>query len=102
MKEFKGTQGKWYLQEYTDAYTNIIRCDNGVHETLFIASTPQNNSEEARRNAKLIAAAPDLLEALQELVKQVETFTKGNIGEQEYFRLEIVIAKKAINKALGE
>lgn len=62
------TKGEWYLQKYTDAYTNIVRCNNGKHETMFIASTPQSSLPEARANAMLMSAAPDLLEALQEVV----------------------------------
>lgn len=63
------TKGEWYLQEYTDAYTNIVRCNNGKgHETIFIASTPQSSLPEARANAKLMAAAPDLLDALQGII----------------------------------
>jgi len=63
------TKGEWYLQKYTDAYTNIVRCNNGKgHETLYIAATPQSSLPEARANARLMAAAPDLLEALQEII----------------------------------
>lgn len=62
MDKFKGTKGEWYLQKFTDHYTNIIRCNNSTgFETLFIASTPQNPSPETRANAQLIAAAPELL-----------------------------------------
>lgn len=63
------TKGEWYLQKYTDAYTNIVRCNNGKgHETLFIAATAQSSLLEARANARLMSAAPDLLEALQEII----------------------------------
>jgi hypothetical protein len=85
------TKGNWYLQEYTDAYTNIIRCNNGKHETLFIASTAQNTSPETRANARLMAAAPDLLEALQEIIA---------ITDRDH--IAWVKAKAAIEKAVGD
>lgn len=60
------TKGKWYLQEYSDAYTNIIRCDNGKgFETLYIGSSSHSTDPEARVNAKLMAKAPEMLEALK-------------------------------------
>jgi hypothetical protein len=84
------TKGEWYLQKFTDAYTNIIRCNNGKHETIFIASTPQSTLPETRANAKLMAAAPDLLEALQEVVR---------ISDRNH--VAWVKAKAAIEKAIG-
>ena len=63
------TKGEWYLQSYTDAYTNIIRCNNGNgHETIYIGSTPQITLPYARANARLMAAAPDLFNALNEIL----------------------------------
>lgn len=85
------TKGEWYLQKYTDAYTNIIRCNNGKgHETIFIASTPQSSLLEARTNARLIAAAPDLLESLQEIIA---------ITDRDH--VAWAKAKAAIQKAIG-
>jgi hypothetical protein len=84
------TKGEWYLQEYTDAYTNIIRCNKGKgFETLFIAHTTQNTSPETRANARLMAASPDLLEALQEIIA---------ITDREHAAW--VKAKAAIRKAI--
>ena len=57
------------------------------------------HEEQENANAKLIAAAPDMFNALEELLAQVKQFTAGNIGEQDYFRDEISNAKKAIKKA---
>lgn len=84
------TKGQWYLQKYTDAYTNIVRCNNGKHETIFIASTPQSSLPESRANAQLMSAAPDLLEALQEVIA---------ISDRKHDAWDK--AKAAIEKALG-
>lgn len=89
--EFKGTKGEWYLQEYSDAYTNIIRVKTDTHDGIFLGSTSQNPNPEYRANAKLIASAPDLLEALQIYL---------NAGSKEQRREASIIAKKAIEKAL--
>jgi hypothetical protein len=63
MKEFKGTPGKW---KYT------VRNVNEMMTTFHGVTIGDTYIEAATRNeredALLIAAAPDLLEALQELV----------------------------------
>lgn len=84
------TKGQWYLQKYTDAYTNIVRCNNGKHETIYIASTPQSSLPEARANAMLMAAAPDLLESLQEIIAITD---RDHVAWYK--------AKAAIEKAIG-
>lgn len=85
------TKGEWYLQKYTDAYTNIVRCNKGKgFETIFIAATPQSSLPEARANAKLMSAAPDLLESLQEIIA---------ITDRDHIAWHN--AKSAIEKAIG-
>ncbi|MDV3583426.1 hypothetical protein CMU85_18155 [Elizabethkingia anophelis] len=75
MSEFKGTKGKWYLQEYTDSYTNIIRCDNGKGaDTIFLASTPQSTSPEERYNALLISKSLEMLSILEKLVEYQDDY----------------------------
>lgn len=70
MKQYKFTKGEWYLQEKTDAYTNIIRCNAGKgQETLFIGYTSNRSESENQHNAKLCATAPQLLEMLSDMVE---------------------------------
>lgn len=56
------------------------------------------NNNEA--NAKLIAAAPNLLEALEELMSIVNIHSKGT--NNNFAWAEMDFAQKAINKAKGE
>jgi hypothetical protein len=52
-----GTPGPWHYQERSDAYTHIVR---GADAT-FICQLAQDTSGRAEADARLIAAAPDLL-----------------------------------------
>lgn len=66
--EFKGTRGEWYLQEYSDAYTNIVRCNDGEGcETLWICNI-HGSGIENRANALLISKSPEMLEMLENVV----------------------------------
>ncbi len=58
-----GTPGPWAYQERSDSYTHIVRGPNN----RFICQLDQTTSAEIEANARLIAAAPDLLEALKRL-----------------------------------
>jgi hypothetical protein len=54
------TPGPWRYQERADAYTHIVRAEG----ERFICQLAQDKSGEAEANARLIAAAPDMLKAL--------------------------------------
>lgn len=83
--KFKGTKGNWFLN-LREGFIETIDDD--------IICSLQNctNSYEEEANGRLIAAAPNLLEALTDLVKYCE--------ENETFA-ELELAKNAINKALS-
>lgn len=76
MKEFKGTPGKW---KYT------VRNVNEMMTTFHGVTIGDTYIEAATRNeredALLIAAAPDLLEALQLLLKQTKNRTTTTYPE---------------------
>jgi hypothetical protein len=98
-KEFEGTKGRWYLQEKTDAYTHIIRCDNGKgFETLYIGSASHNPTETSRKDAQLMAASLDLLEALQGIIDYEERMRKK--GEPCIGDGHLSKAYDAVSKAL--
>ncbi|WP_447516404.1 hypothetical protein [Escherichia coli] len=94
MKEFKGTPGKW---KYT------VRNVNEMMTTFHGVTIGDTYIEAATRNeredALLIAAAPDLLEALQLLLKQTKNRTTTTYPEW-YGAVNKGLA--AIRKALGE
>lgn len=108
MSKEKFKKGEWYLQEYTDAYTNIVRCNAGKgFETVYIASTSQSRGEEQRANARLMAAAPDMYDALKMSLQMLEQtlsyreqneLTAGNI----FLTSTIDEIKRAIKKAIED
>ena len=93
MKEFKGTPGKW---KYT------VRNVNEMMTTFHGVTIGDTYIEAATRNeredALLIAAAPELLEALQLLLKQSKNRTTTTYPEW-YGAVNKGLA--AISKALG-
>lgn len=87
MKEFKGTPGPWVnVGGWVDAENTrrITICKMGQ-------ITKETTEQIQDANADLIAAAPELLEALQEVVR---------ISDRKHDAWDK--AKSAINKALGE
>ena len=78
--EFKGTKGKWEIMMDGDEI-KIIQADsleNGAGWRSYIAICEEVQCIE---DANLIAAAPDLLEALQLLLKQTKNRTTTTYPE---------------------
>lgn len=91
----KHTSGQWHAKEYhgiTD-----IRTDAHTINGMTICSINED-MEEAEANAKLIAAAPELLEALKMFVvsEQFRQMVKKSNGE---FDTAFKAAEAAIKKA---
>ncbi|MGL4584373.1 MAG: hypothetical protein ACRCVU_15500 [Flavobacterium sp.] len=97
--EFKGTKGRWYLQEFTDVYTNIIRCDNGEHSTIYIASTLQSSSKETRYNALLMSKSPEMLEMLQKISIALEEIWNNDDSNYVFDLVDAVELDNLIKKA---
>ncbi|HDT1287370.1 hypothetical protein ABKV83_11800 [Enterobacter asburiae] len=107
MKEFKGTPGKWIFSHSSASDDNVacieINSSESMYEIAYLQSTPTNigkyentSFDKTIANAHLIAAAPDLLEALLSIVN-MEYQPKDDESDKVYLK-----ARAAISKALGE
>ena len=96
MKEFKGTKGEWTVKRERGYDIDVTNRDGDIcwlGLSDFI-------DETKLANAKLIAAAPDLLEELVTLLSNIDEM--GNTGEDMMeLRNYLSDARKAINKALN-
>ena len=96
MKEFKGSAGPWSSHDDEESMaTSVVMNDFG--DILCVVGTYMTSTEEDYANANLIAAAPDLLEALQKMFRAGQ---KQNWNER--YESEMNAARAAISKALGE
>jgi hypothetical protein len=87
--EFKGTKGEWTYKLGHKDKLSVISIGNQHTIKLEIAN---KNLQEEFSNAKLIAAAPEMLEALIELQNDVESWN-------DLFRSDRIRITNAINKA---
>ena len=70
-------------------------------DPLFLAEVNWSNLAVAKANARLIAAAPELLDALQGMVKEFG-FDRVHNGMVHDEYMAIIAAQDAIAKATGE
>jgi len=92
MKKFKGTPAPWNvekLEKLTASGSYFLESSQGCVGTVWASS-------EQESNAHLIAAAPELLEALQEAVYWFDSNILDGVQQQTLDK-----AKQAINKALN-
>lgn len=95
MKEFKGTPVPWTV-DWSD-FAVVSKDGKGVADFDY----GRFDDDEDCLNAILIAAAPDLLEALQETVYRLDAWiSTGRASELDVNAAEK--ARAAISKALGE
>ncbi len=90
----KHTQGPWI------ADSNIVFRDHGIQPHICKMAT-FFDYEQAAINARLIAAAPDLLEALQACMPILDAW-KDNMSAEKSELLAITAAELAIHKAIAQ
>lgn len=90
--EFKGTKGKWEIGQlkisvWGENRKGCIADCTGIHNQDFYTGFSQ---EEQKANAKLIASAPEMLEALK---RAINDFKNTSWTEETYDIIENVIKK---------
>ncbi|EKQ4677560.1 hypothetical protein P5M41_002015 [Salmonella enterica subsp. enterica serovar Ruiru] len=94
MEEFKGSAGPWVAHDDEESMaTSVIMNDFG--DIVCVVGTFMTSVEEDFANADLIAAAPELLEALQKMVESYQF-------EASIDNPALLQARAAIAKALGK
>lgn len=106
-KVFKGTPGPWKKEVRGGSIVAVIPKFFGQRDVSTVLKVGYITDDdcgvetcckvEEHSNARLIAAAPELLEALQVLLAAYQSD-----GTEDFYNLDPVeLAKSAINKALG-
>nr|ELR5040960.1 hypothetical protein [Providencia stuartii]ELR5082974.1 hypothetical protein [Providencia stuartii] len=113
--EFKGTPAPWIISDsgneimdseqfiFADVRKHAILCrwhEKGFEHWNDEGASKDIGIEAKEANAHLIAAAPELLEALQRLLKYHDDFY--GIEQDEDPEHPLAVAKAAIAKALGQ
>lgn len=110
MEKFKGTPGPWFVSD-NHSEVNEKLSDKGYHfistESGFYSDEHDSGFEIAGcisiADANLIAAAPDLLEALQDIVRSSQAFHSALEFDHEFDGVALYDnAVKAIARALGK
>lgn len=102
----KHTKGPWECVEDTCGGILIKTKGNGSFRQIAIIPNPPRIGEFDWLNAHLIAAAPDMLENILDLVETLEKYVQPVYSPDSALGLEIStrldFAKQAIAKAKGE
>jgi len=93
-------RGKTFGDEDTNYSGLTVITDSYYDDPCIIAEVPEWVPGEGNSDANLIAAAPDLLEALEEIISQVDF---GNDqGRYDISEESLLMASVALAKAKGE
>jgi hypothetical protein len=99
------TRGNWSIRDELPGYGIVIHAVDEKFNCKTVA-TVTDAYDDQKANARLIAAAPDILEALEQMLRTPEPFYRPNAGNyaQKQAEYEAVLerARAAIAKAKGE
>jgi len=98
----KHTKGEWFAKR--DGWSTVYiecRIGGGMLQEVAACGPTFNGSEEQEANARLLAAAPDLLEALEDLKREIILSDVDIAYIDSHFKPWIDKARKAIDKALA-
>lgn len=123
----KPTPGPWKLQDdetpwtcgdartaieegeelgHTEILSSLLAGDEGddwpIAYLVWEPLASKERCDELRANARLIAAAPELLEALLSLQKEIRNAVKFDVKKHYSLMLADAVASKVIAKATGE
>jgi len=100
----KPTPGPWRITGTMTKYIEASLGNGWVQEVASVGPTDHDNGygQQHEANARLIAAAPDLLEALQRINEACAQIPEGLEGYLEQLSDAISDARKAIAKATGD
>lgn len=103
MKKFKGTPGPWVADKTSRAVGPISLDDDQSYGILIPVAWVEFDTEVEIQasNQNLIAAAPEMLEALRQLRDYVEDVCAVSSSDCDKEH-PLMLATAAINKALGE
>lgn len=105
MKEFKGTKGPWFALDnsvYWDVTNADGRAIGNTCSSQYVFGDGDRMGKETIANTNLIAAAPELLEALRSIIHGYEGREGFGMFDLVCHGDEIERANAAIAKALGE
>ena len=105
MEEFKGTPGPWERGGGKNGGGELlVYCNNSLGSAVCDATSHYSVFDKQTRiaNLNLMAAAPELLEALLGLVGSYDDFRTRKGNPESPQANEIIKARAAISKALGK
>ena len=93
MKQFKGTPAPWQIMKYAATAVESTETQRFIATAGSYSDGTEASDVENQCNAHLIAAAPELLEALQNLVK----WESGTVNHVQAYKDAIAAINKALN-----